>query len=138
MMRGKIVLVPFRSTTDVALEPGHPDFEQTGLRVRSILRVHRLLTLSSTIIKRELGSLSPRQLLDPWAVVHLRRRSNSYDMSLAWYASSSTTFDNDLWDLSAVAFSALYTSSFRRSLAWTFRLPRGRPRLSPSTFMTAA
>jgi mRNA interferase MazF len=45
--------------TDVALDPGHPDFEQTGLRVRSTLRVHRLLTLSSTIIQRELGNLSP-------------------------------------------------------------------------------
>ncbi len=31
----------------------------TGLRVNSVLRLHRLLTLSTKIIQRELGRLSP-------------------------------------------------------------------------------
>lgn len=37
--------------TDVALEPGHPDFEQTGLRVRSTLRVHRYALVSQAVRK---------------------------------------------------------------------------------------
>jgi len=45
--------------TDVVLDPDDPDFAQTGLEVRSTIRIHRLLTVASTIIKRELGSLSP-------------------------------------------------------------------------------
>ncbi len=45
--------------TDVVLDPRDPEFGQTGLRVRSTLRVHRLLTVASSVIKRELGSLSP-------------------------------------------------------------------------------
>ena len=45
--------------TDVVLNPEDPDFAQTGLQVRSTIRIHRLLTVASSIIKRELGSLSP-------------------------------------------------------------------------------
>jgi mRNA interferase MazF len=37
----------------------HPDFRATGLRVHSVLRLHRLITLSTSIIQRELGRLSP-------------------------------------------------------------------------------
>jgi hypothetical protein len=36
-----------------------PDFAQTGLHVRSTIWIHRLLTVASSIIRRELGSLSP-------------------------------------------------------------------------------
>jgi len=46
--------------TDVAIETDDPDFAQTGLQLRSTVRTHRLLTVASSIIKRELGSLSPR------------------------------------------------------------------------------
>jgi mRNA interferase MazF len=46
--------------TDLELAPADPDFRATGLRVRSVLRTHRLLTLSAAVIKRELGILSPR------------------------------------------------------------------------------
>ena len=45
--------------TDIALPANHPDFKTTGLRVSSVLRLHRMVTLSTTIIKRELGRLSP-------------------------------------------------------------------------------
>lgn len=45
--------------TDIVLDPQDPDFTGTGLQVRSTIRIHRLLTVSSGIIKRELGSLSP-------------------------------------------------------------------------------
>ena len=48
--------------TDIPLDPGDPDFAQTGLHVRSIVRAHRLLTVSSTVIKRELGHLSAERL----------------------------------------------------------------------------
>jgi len=44
--------------TDVALPATHPDFRATGLRVTSVLRLHRLITLSTKIIQRELGKFS--------------------------------------------------------------------------------
>ena len=46
--------------TDVVLEPGEPGFALTGLQVRSTIRTHRLLTVASSTIRRELGALSPR------------------------------------------------------------------------------
>lgn len=45
--------------TDIVLDPQEPGFAQTGLQVRSTIRTHRLLTVASTTIKRELGSLTP-------------------------------------------------------------------------------
>jgi len=45
--------------SDVVLDPQDADFGQTGLQVRSTLRVHRLVTVASGVIKRELGRLSP-------------------------------------------------------------------------------
>jgi mRNA interferase MazF len=45
--------------TDIALPTSHPDFRTTGLRVNSVLRLHRLITLTTKIIQRELGKLSP-------------------------------------------------------------------------------
>jgi mRNA interferase MazF len=45
--------------TDIALPASHPDFRLTGLRVNSVLRLHRLITLSTKIIRRELGRFSP-------------------------------------------------------------------------------
>ena len=44
--------------TDFFLDTGDPDFQQTGLRVSSTVRLHRLLTVSATLIVRELGTLS--------------------------------------------------------------------------------
>ena len=52
--------------TEIVLDPQDPDFAQTGLQVRSTIRTHRLLTVASSIIKRELGidlRCGPRTLL---------------------------------------------------------------------------
>src|SRR5438552_7141811 len=47
------------ATTDVVLDPGRTDFAPTGLRVASVLRLHRLVTLTTCLIVRQLGELSP-------------------------------------------------------------------------------
>jgi mRNA interferase MazF len=47
------------SATDIVIEPTQRDFAATGLRVPSVLRLHRLVTLTSAVIRRELGELSP-------------------------------------------------------------------------------
>jgi mRNA interferase MazF len=53
-------VVPARlEPTDVLLDPGSADFGRTGLRVRSALRLHRMVTVSTAIIVRELGELTP-------------------------------------------------------------------------------
>ncbi|HMC28229.1 MAG TPA: type II toxin-antitoxin system PemK/MazF family toxin [Verrucomicrobiae bacterium] len=44
--------------TDILLHPRHIDFGRTGLRVASVLRIHRVVTLSTNLIQRELGELS--------------------------------------------------------------------------------
>lgn len=46
--------------TDLVLESDDPDFASTGLRVSSTLRLHRLMTATTTLIRRELGQLSSR------------------------------------------------------------------------------
>lgn len=45
--------------TDLLLDSSRADFAKTGLRVSSALRLHRLMTVSTELIKRELGELSP-------------------------------------------------------------------------------
>jgi mRNA interferase MazF len=50
--------------TDVMLAPSDSDFAQTGLRLSSVLRLHRLMTVTTAIIRRQLGDLSPRHLRD--------------------------------------------------------------------------
>jgi len=45
--------------TDIVLDTSQPDFATTGLRVSSTLRLHRLMTVSTSLILRELGELSP-------------------------------------------------------------------------------
>ena len=50
---------PKLEPTDLLLDPGSPDFARTGLRVRSALRLHRMVTVSATIIQRQLGVLTP-------------------------------------------------------------------------------
>ncbi|HJW85887.1 MAG TPA: type II toxin-antitoxin system PemK/MazF family toxin [Candidatus Brocadiaceae bacterium] len=46
--------------TDLVLDSAHDDFAKTGLRVSSTLRLHRLMTVSTSIFQRELGMLTPR------------------------------------------------------------------------------
>ncbi len=48
-----------RLKTDVILDLARTDFRTTGLRVSSTLRLHRLMTVSTSLIRRELGELSP-------------------------------------------------------------------------------
>lgn len=43
--------------TDILLDSNHDDFAITGLRVSSVLRLHRIMTISINLIKRELGEL---------------------------------------------------------------------------------
>ena len=45
--------------TDLLLQPGSADFARTGLKVSSALRLHRVVTVSSAIIQRQLGVLTP-------------------------------------------------------------------------------
>ncbi|MCK5522236.1 MAG: type II toxin-antitoxin system PemK/MazF family toxin [Thiomargarita sp.] len=45
--------------TDIVLDSEHADFSETGLRVSSVLKLNRLITVNKTIIRRELGQLSP-------------------------------------------------------------------------------
>lgn len=46
--------------SDLWLDPADSDFTATGLRVASTLRLHRVMTVSTSLLRRELGSLSPR------------------------------------------------------------------------------
>jgi mRNA interferase MazF len=46
------------ASTDVWLHSERPDFRATGLRVASVLRLHRLVTLTTSLIRREMGTLS--------------------------------------------------------------------------------
>lgn len=50
--------VPGLLDSDLLLHPGQPDFSQTGLKVPSVLRLHRLITLSTSVFRRQLGLLS--------------------------------------------------------------------------------
>jgi mRNA interferase MazF len=50
-----------QSDTDFVIDLQDADFGQTGLRVSSTIRLHRLMTVSASIIKRELGELSQNQ-----------------------------------------------------------------------------
>jgi mRNA interferase MazF len=50
--------------TDLLLPADHPEFELTGLRVASAVRLHRLMTLPVDVIRRELGVLPPGMAAD--------------------------------------------------------------------------
>jgi len=45
--------------SDLVIDSNGEDFSITGLRVSSTLRLHRLMTVTASLIKRELGELSP-------------------------------------------------------------------------------
>jgi len=45
--------------TDIILELNQDGFMETGLKVSSVLRLHRMMTISVGMIQRELGTLSP-------------------------------------------------------------------------------
>ncbi|HLA94334.1 MAG TPA: type II toxin-antitoxin system PemK/MazF family toxin [Pyrinomonadaceae bacterium] len=46
------------SSSDLVLNESDFDFVDTGLKVSSTIRLHRLLTISSSTIQRKLGELS--------------------------------------------------------------------------------
>jgi len=50
--------------TDIVLNSNSSDFVSTGLRVSSIIRLHRLMTVSTALIRRELGRLSQQMQLE--------------------------------------------------------------------------
>ena len=50
----------FLESSDLVLSVQDFDFPSTGLRVSSTLRLHRLMTVTTSIIRRQLGELSPR------------------------------------------------------------------------------
>ena len=45
--------------SDLILDTGHADYARTGLRTSSVLRLHRVMTVATSLIQRELGELSP-------------------------------------------------------------------------------
>ncbi|MGI8544066.1 MAG: type II toxin-antitoxin system PemK/MazF family toxin [Aridibacter sp.] len=49
------------SNTDFVIDSKDGDFPQTGLKVDSMVRLHRLMTISKSIIERQLGELSNNQ-----------------------------------------------------------------------------
>lgn len=48
--------------TDLILDKNEADFAVSGLQVSSTLRLHRLMTVATALIRRELGELSPRMI----------------------------------------------------------------------------
>ena len=48
------------ASSDLVLDDRDADFSTTGLRVSSTLRLHRLMTVTTSVIQRELGELAPR------------------------------------------------------------------------------
>ena len=46
--------------TDVVVEVSHPEFSQTGLRVRSVIRLHKLAAIEQCVISRRLGRIGPQ------------------------------------------------------------------------------
>ena len=45
--------------TDLVIDSSDPDFASTGLRVSSTLQLHRMMTVTKSLLRRELGTLSP-------------------------------------------------------------------------------
>ena len=45
--------------SDFRMDQHAESFSQTGLKVTSVLRLHRLMTVTQSFIRRELGSLTP-------------------------------------------------------------------------------
>jgi mRNA interferase MazF len=43
--------------TDLVVDNNHVDFKATGLAVTSTIRLHRLMTVTTSMIKRELGKI---------------------------------------------------------------------------------
>jgi mRNA-degrading endonuclease toxin of MazEF toxin-antitoxin module len=46
--------------TDLLIETSHPEFKPTGLRVASVIRLHKLATVEQRILIRRLGQIGPQ------------------------------------------------------------------------------
>lgn len=46
------------SPTDLLIEDPHPDFSQSGLKTKSVVKLDKLVTVESAILIGELGELS--------------------------------------------------------------------------------
>ena len=46
--------------TDYTVDTAHPEFVLTGLRVTSVLRMHKLATVEQSVIVRRLGRIGPQ------------------------------------------------------------------------------
>ncbi len=57
--------------SDLVLDMNHMDFSRTGLRATSTVRLHRVMTVRTTIIRRELGRLS--EALQDEVTIRIRR-----------------------------------------------------------------
>jgi len=51
------------AVTDLVIQASDPDFGKTGLKVASTVRLHRLMTVSTSIFVRRLGELSPTHII---------------------------------------------------------------------------
>ena len=52
------------SPTDFVIDKSDADFAATGLKVSSTVRLHRLMTVTKSIVRRELGELSAAQQIE--------------------------------------------------------------------------
>lgn len=46
-------------SSDILLNPSQPEYLSTGLRLTSVLRLHKMATIHHTSIQRHLGQISP-------------------------------------------------------------------------------
>lgn len=67
--QGEDVVVAFISSvvrdpteTDLLISKNHPDFEATGLKKDSVIKLDKLATISRKIVRGRLGDLSPELL----------------------------------------------------------------------------
>jgi mRNA interferase MazF len=48
------------ASTDYTVDTTHPEFPLTGLRVTSVLRLHKLVAVEHTVVIRRLGRIGPQ------------------------------------------------------------------------------
>ena len=54
------VIPPRPRRFDFILRPGHPEFSMTGLRLPSVFRADKVVTLHEILLARRLGRVGPR------------------------------------------------------------------------------
>ncbi|MBS4029200.1 MAG: type II toxin-antitoxin system PemK/MazF family toxin [Ignavibacteriales bacterium] len=57
--------------TDILFDSSNQDFKNSGLKVSSSIRLHRLMTITLSLVQRELGELSQPKLFEVNA--HLKK-----------------------------------------------------------------